>query len=745
MTQPKLLTTAWGENGLRNAIPHTRTDDMAQENATYADGFPSVTMTPISLGGKPPSGKDMNGVLHEITAHLVYQSKGQRYRFDATHCQAIGGYPKGAVLMNDRADTEYISLVDKNTANFNVATVNIAGKWAVLSSAIQLANKADKSTQISAGNGLTGGGALSENRTFALGTPSSITATSANSVSASSHSHAIDKASTSVAGIVKLNNSLTSTATNEALTALQGKNLAEQIASAVSGSLNLKGSLAAAQNLNDLLSEANYGVWQNSSNGNATTEKNYPTNKAGTLLVLPSAYKGQQVYFPYDDKGIYIRDTRSNAATPTWGDWYKLAAPENTLNSTSTIAPLSAAMGKKLNDEKLGNSGTQTLNGNLHIIRNAWEKLRFVHNNGSYWRFETHPDGGDSNSSMRFNYVFMGADNTEKSRIAFPESVGTSTVAYQGWVAEQLSAAKPNNFSGIDLDSATAPQFFINAKTGYVAAAGGEHAGLILGYQNDCSQIIAAGGNLWVRGSDHNPISDPSHWSAWKRILDENNGVMLSGDQTISGVKTFANHIHTRAEIHAGGVITNSYRNDWVGYQAKQPTEGKNGFFDVLVNNVARGGMQVTAEGGGKYATKLLVTPSGATNTDRRVVGMAVMDTAIHTQAYGLLHEYFATKAEMNTKSTVAVLTGKIAHGGTIPLPAGFSQAQCKWMVSMHNDNPTSQTWDIQESGAYNHYNATVWTDANRVVHCRVYKHGHSVSASGWQNAEANYMIIGVK
>jgi len=47
------------------------------------------------------------------------------------------------------------------------------------------------SRSITAGNGLSGGGDLSANRTITLGTPGAITATSTNSVSATSHTHAI--------------------------------------------------------------------------------------------------------------------------------------------------------------------------------------------------------------------------------------------------------------------------------------------------------------------------------------------------------------------------------------------------------------------------------------------------------------------------------------------------------------------------------------------------------------------------
>lgn len=127
MPQPKLLSKPWASDGLKNNIPAERNGGLAQEAATYAEGFPNITMTPISVGGKPPSGKDMNGVLYEISAHTVWQNQGGRYRFDQSFCDAIGGYPKGAVLINDTLDTEYISLVDANTHNPNSG--NNSGKW----------------------------------------------------------------------------------------------------------------------------------------------------------------------------------------------------------------------------------------------------------------------------------------------------------------------------------------------------------------------------------------------------------------------------------------------------------------------------------------------------------------------------------------------------------------------------------------------------------------------------------------
>lgn len=61
-------------------------------------------------------------------------------------------------------------------------------------------------------------------------TPKKITASTTNVTDQNGHTHEIEKASTSIAGVVKLNDTLTSNATNEALTARQGKVLDDKIA-----------------------------------------------------------------------------------------------------------------------------------------------------------------------------------------------------------------------------------------------------------------------------------------------------------------------------------------------------------------------------------------------------------------------------------------------------------------------------------------------------------------------------------
>ena len=80
------------------------------------------------------------------------------------------------------------------------------------------AGKAASATAVTAGNGLTGGGNLTASRTISLGQPGQITAQSQNAVQSSGHTHAIDTATTSRAGIVQLESSTGSQAEDRAAT-----------------------------------------------------------------------------------------------------------------------------------------------------------------------------------------------------------------------------------------------------------------------------------------------------------------------------------------------------------------------------------------------------------------------------------------------------------------------------------------------------------------------------------------------
>ena len=85
----------------------------------------------------------------------------------------------------------------------------------------------------------------------------------------------------------------------------------------------------------------------------------------------------------------------------------------------------------------------------------------------------------------------------------------------------------------------------------------------------------------------------------------------------------------------------------------------------------------------------------------------------------------------VSSTSGVSILTGTISHGGTIPLPSGYSEGQCRWFVSpntmyVKNDNTT----DIMQC----------YADSNRVVVCQM-----TGTDVGTITGTANYIIIGVK
>ena len=367
-------------------------------NRTFALGTPSS----ITADSK-------NAVTADSHTHAVATATTSRAGIVQLY-DGLGG------TYTDRALTAAQGKVlnDKITTNASDTTTN-------------LATKANNTLTLTAGNGLTGGGNLTANRTFAIGTPSSITASTTNSVTADSHTHEINKASTSVAGIVQLNNTLTSTATNQALTAAQGKALNENILNAIKNGLQFKG-IIGTKNLNDLFGAENYGIWQCLQNSNASEEQNYPVLKAGALLVIPSTNVGTQIYIPYGVYRIYIRYSRGEGVL---SDWYTLAQAINNLNSTSAIEPLSAAQGKVLNDKitNLAITGQNSINGYCKLP------------NGLIFQWgRTNIDG--SSGSVNFPIAFPNALYNVQFTDVLAAGSATNNIPYMAWISENSNTSK---------------------------------------------------------------------------------------------------------------------------------------------------------------------------------------------------------------------------------------------------------------------------------------------------------------
>jgi len=134
--QPDLILIPFGENatpGTIDPIPETRGPGDDPQQATWDEGFPLVTMTPLAAGGIPPKGQDFNGVLNAISEHTVFTGRGGQYKWSSAYVAASGGYAIGDVIQADDGLNSYVSLVNTNTANFNTTPASIGVSWALYS------------------------------------------------------------------------------------------------------------------------------------------------------------------------------------------------------------------------------------------------------------------------------------------------------------------------------------------------------------------------------------------------------------------------------------------------------------------------------------------------------------------------------------------------------------------------------------------------------------------------------------
>ncbi len=158
---------AWNATN-RNTIQDERQSSQDAQDATLNEGFPLITMTAKNAGGIAPNGQDMNGALYAISSDMVHRQKGLRIQFDSAYATKIGGYDQGCILASNDYTRDYISLIPNNLTDPNGS--GTAGRWAIYSGAGSIAS-----------------------------------------------------ATASIAGIVKIVDSLSSTATDAALTANQGR------------------------------------------------------------------------------------------------------------------------------------------------------------------------------------------------------------------------------------------------------------------------------------------------------------------------------------------------------------------------------------------------------------------------------------------------------------------------------------------------------------------------------------------
>lgn len=92
--------------------------------ASWTDGFPSTTFTPLGSGGVRPFGQDFNGILKYITQVLQAMQAGNFPLYDATFSAQVGGYFNGAIVRSADGHAFWRSTVDNNTTNPDAGGAN---------------------------------------------------------------------------------------------------------------------------------------------------------------------------------------------------------------------------------------------------------------------------------------------------------------------------------------------------------------------------------------------------------------------------------------------------------------------------------------------------------------------------------------------------------------------------------------------------------------------------------------------
>lgn len=115
---PTVIPQIWSAGGQHADIPNTTSN---RGRASFQQGFPQTTAIPIAQGGVPPVRQDFNAMGYIPMSHAFYAQNGGCYTFNTDVSNAIGGYPKGAILWvwkDGVPSYPVISMKNGNSDNF---------------------------------------------------------------------------------------------------------------------------------------------------------------------------------------------------------------------------------------------------------------------------------------------------------------------------------------------------------------------------------------------------------------------------------------------------------------------------------------------------------------------------------------------------------------------------------------------------------------------------------------------------
>ena len=231
-------------------------------------------------------------------------------------------------------------------------------------------------------------------------TPQTITANSENGFDHTGHSHAIDKASTTKAGIVQLTSDTGLESENLGLTAKAGKVLAQGIAA-----------LRLALNNYIPLKSRSSSVTSNDENGVATPK------------AVKTAY----------DKGVDAKQA-ADGAQRTANDG---VAKANAAQNSADNAQQTAEAANRNANTRVAKSG-DTMTGNLSLKQGDYSGLNLYNNDGYYTRLEGNPN----NSSSLLTLVYRTPKGENIAVASLPKKNGV--IAY----AEDVVSKNGDSMSG---------------------------------------------------------------------------------------------------------------------------------------------------------------------------------------------------------------------------------------------------------------------------------------------------------
>jgi hypothetical protein len=167
--------------------------NFGSQNVQTTGGFTGSLTGNASTATTLATARNINGVLFDGSSDITITANTPQSLTPGTHL--LGSAFNGSAARTFSVDATSANTASKIVArdasgNFSAGTITAALSGNA-TTATTATNATNCSRSVLAGNGLTGGGALSNDVTLTLGTPGSLTGSTTNSVTSTSHTHDI--------------------------------------------------------------------------------------------------------------------------------------------------------------------------------------------------------------------------------------------------------------------------------------------------------------------------------------------------------------------------------------------------------------------------------------------------------------------------------------------------------------------------------------------------------------------------